>query len=162
MAAGVVGLMGSAYVAGKIENDKDKTPPDQLKLRQKLMFVHEVDLCGARGGGKKKFSFFLAVCGIAHVGPAGTARWRPPGVSCSGCFASTKVAGFFLCLLFYSFFVSMKEQQLASTATHTALYGALAFMPVSGLMFGYLSGWGVPFFVVDPGNIEGIVCNKFA
>ncbi len=43
-----------------------------------------------------------------------------------------------------------KWQRLASTATHTALYGALAFMPVSGLAFGYLSGWGVPFFVVNP------------
>jgi cytochrome b561 len=41
-------------------------------------------------------------------------------------------------------------QRAASTATHTALYGALAFMPISGLAFGYLSGWGVPFFFVNP------------
>jgi cytochrome b561 len=41
-------------------------------------------------------------------------------------------------------------QRAASTVTHTALYGALAFMPISGLAFGYLSGWGVPFFFVNP------------
>jgi cytochrome b561 len=29
---------------------------------------------------------------------------------------------------------------------HGLLYGVLVFMPISGLAFGYLSGWGVPFF----------------
>jgi hypothetical protein len=37
MGVGVLGLMGTAYVAGQIENDPAKTPPEKLKLRQKLM-----------------------------------------------------------------------------------------------------------------------------
>ena len=37
-------------------------------------------------------------------------------------------------------------EKVAASASHTALYGAMVFMPVSGLAFGYLSGWGVPFF----------------
>ena len=37
-------------------------------------------------------------------------------------------------------------QHMASKVVHGALYGALVFMPVSGLAFGYASGWGVPFF----------------
>jgi len=31
--------------------------------------------------------------------------------------------------------------------SHFLLYGAIIFMPISGLGFGYASGWGVPFFV---------------
>merc|ERR1712146_417892 len=38
-------------------------------------------------------------------------------------------------------------QLLAAKVSHAALYGVIAFMPISGYMFGYLSGWGVPFFV---------------
>eukprot|EP00808_Paulinella_micropora_P029397 g71278.t1 len=37
-------------------------------------------------------------------------------------------------------------QTLAANVVHYALYGAMLFMPISGLGFGYLSGWGVPFF----------------
>ena len=37
-------------------------------------------------------------------------------------------------------------QQMASKVTHGLLYGAMVFMPVSGLAFGYFSCWGVPFF----------------
>jgi cytochrome b561 len=37
-------------------------------------------------------------------------------------------------------------QVYGAKAMHGALYGALVFMPISGLAFGYLSGWGVPFF----------------
>ena len=37
-------------------------------------------------------------------------------------------------------------QQYASRLSHALLYGAMIFMPVSGLAFGYFSCWGVPFF----------------
>lgn len=37
-------------------------------------------------------------------------------------------------------------QQWASSVSHGLLYGVIAFMPISGFAFGYLSGWGVPFF----------------
>eukprot|EP00009_Paramoeba_aestuarina_P001592 CAMPEP_0201516840 /NCGR_PEP_ID=MMETSP0161_2-20130828/8077_1 /ASSEMBLY_ACC=CAM_ASM_000251 /TAXON_ID=180227 /ORGANISM="Neoparamoeba aestuarina, Strain SoJaBio B1-5/56/2" /LENGTH=161 /DNA_ID=CAMNT_0047914127 /DNA_START=311 /DNA_END=793 /DNA_ORIENTATION=- len=34
----------------------------------------------------------------------------------------------------------------AGHASHLALYGAMIFMPVSGVIFGYLGGKGIPFF----------------
>jgi cytochrome b561 len=40
-------------------------------------------------------------------------------------------------------------EHLASKASHGFLYFAAIFMPVSGLSFGYASGWGVPFFWTD-------------
>jgi cytochrome b561 len=44
-------------------------------------------------------------------------------------------------------------ERLLSKASHVFLYGALIFMPVSGLAFGYFSCWGVPFFNVSHFNI---------
>jgi cytochrome b561 len=37
-------------------------------------------------------------------------------------------------------------QVVSAKVAHGLLYGVLIFMPISGLAFGYLSGWGVPFF----------------
>jgi superoxide oxidase len=37
-------------------------------------------------------------------------------------------------------------EQFAGKASHMLLYFSLIFMPISGLGFGYASGWGVPFF----------------
>jgi hypothetical protein len=44
-------------------------------------------------------------------------------------------------------------------------YGVLVFMPISGLAFGYASGWGVPFFAWNvPGapkeKAESPSCNN--
>lgn len=114
MAGGVTFLMGSAYVAGTIENDPKKSSPEQLKWRGQLMWAHE--------------SVGLLMLGLFVPRVIARLASRIPG----------PLPG------------TPKWQKVASTATHTALYGALAFMPASGLAFGYLSGWGVPFFVVNP------------
>eukprot|EP01080_Neovahlkampfia_damariscottae_P006040 gene6040-10041_t len=45
-----------------------------------------------------------------------------------------------------------KWEQLAGNVTHTALYGAVIVMPITGVTFGYLSGFGLPFFGL---KIEG-------
>jgi len=37
-------------------------------------------------------------------------------------------------------------EHMAGSLSHFLLYGALIFLPVSGLAFGYFSCWGVPFF----------------
>ena len=44
-------------------------------------------------------------------------------------------------------------EHLAGNLSHAALYGAMIFMPVSGLAFGYYSCWGVPFFAW---NVPGL------
>jgi len=40
-------------------------------------------------------------------------------------------------------------QIIASKVSHTTMLAIATFMPISGLAFGYLSGWGVPFFVFN-------------
>ena len=50
-------------------------------------------------------------------------------------------------------------QQMASKATHGLLYGAMLFMPISGLAFGYFSCWGVPFF---KWNVPGAPKEKYS
>ena len=39
-------------------------------------------------------------------------------------------------------------EQKAARASHTALYGFMLALPVSGVAMGYYSGYGVPFFAV--------------
>jgi cytochrome b561 len=113
MAGGVVVMLGTAYVAGGIENDPAKSSPEQLKWRGQLMWLHE--------------SVGLVLLGALVPRVLARLTSRVP-----------------------SALPLPAWQRAASTVTHTALYGALAFMPVSGLAFGYLSGWGVPFFFINP------------
>jgi superoxide oxidase len=48
-------------------------------------------------------------------------------------------------------------EHFTAKLTHGLLYAGIVFMPISGLAFGYLSGWGVPFF---GWNVPG--CSKEA
>jgi cytochrome b561 len=52
-------------------------------------------------------------------------------------------------------------EHLLAKLSHTFLYGALIFMPISGLAFGYFSCWGVPFFGVRISIFLNLNQNQF-
>ena len=49
-------------------------------------------------------------------------------------------------------------EHLAGTLSHALLYGAIVFMPASGVIFGYYGGYGVPFF--DIWKLQGATPEK--